>query len=205
MPVVIGSGGHAKVVIDAMLASGIAYSAIRVRDANPARAGAEVLGVSVAVPDIDETLAGDVLHIAIGHNDTRARLHAAALALPASLAVLKHPASTVAQNAQIGDGSFVAARATVGPDATIGCSVIINHGAVVDHDCTVGDFSHIAPNATLGGGVSVGARTLIGSGAVVLPGVKIGDNVTVGAGAVVLRDIGDGERWAGNPATRLIG
>ncbi len=205
MPVIIGSGGHAKVVIDALLASGVARDEIMVRDGNPARAGVQVQGIAVIVPELAETLVGALVHIAIGDAVARARLDQVIRAMGAFARIVQHPMAIVSASAKLGEGSFIAAGALVGPDAEIGRGVIINHCAVIDHDCIVGDFSHIAPNATLGGGVRVGSRTLIGAGAIVLPGVSIGDDVTVGAGAIVLRAIGDGQRWVGNPAKRLVG
>lgn len=200
MPVIIGAGGHAKVVIDALLRGGTARDMIAVRDGNAARAGQTVLGFTIATPEWPEGTEVAV-HIAIGDNRVRSRLHETAGGRP--FATVLHPAATVAPSAIVGAGSFVAAAAVVGPDATVGRSVIVNHGAVIDHDCRVGDFCHIAPNAALGGAVTLGARVLVGAGAVVLPGVTIGDDAVVGAGAVVRRNIGAGERWAGNPAARL--
>jgi sugar O-acyltransferase (sialic acid O-acetyltransferase NeuD family) len=200
MPVIVGAGGHAKVVIDAMLCGGTPREAIGVRDGNAARAGGELLGFAIATPELPQGTR-DALHIAIGNNGVRARLHEKAAR--SAFVTVVHPAATVAHSATLGAGSFVAAGAIVGPAAQTGKSVIVNHGAVIDHDCSVGDFSHVAPNATLGGCVTVGLRVLIGAGAVVLPGVSVGDDAIVGAGAVVLGDIGAGETWAGNPAAKL--
>jgi sugar O-acyltransferase (sialic acid O-acetyltransferase NeuD family) len=200
MPVIVGAGGHAKVVMDALIASGTARDTISVRDGDPAREGTEVAGFRIACPELPDGTR-EALHIAIGSNAARAMLHERAA--QSAFVTVVHPSASVADSAMLGAGSFVGAGAVIGPEAVIGKSVIVNHGAVIDHDCAVGDFSHVAPNATLGGGVTVGARVLIGSGAVLLPGVSVGDGATVGAGAVVLGDIGEGETWAGNPATKL--
>ncbi len=199
---IIGSGGHAKVVIDALTSGGVALAEIAVRDLDAAREGQTVGGIAVVTPDIDQSLQGQAVHIAIGSCEARARLAARLSEISADPATIRHPHVKVAASALIGSGSFIAAGALVGPDATIGAHVIINHNAVVDHDCIVGDFAHIAPNATLGGGVSVGARTLIGSGAVVLPGVAVGNDAVIGAGAVVTANVGAGETWVGNPARK---
>ncbi|GAA0645418.1 NeuD/PglB/VioB family sugar acetyltransferase [Brevundimonas lenta] len=196
----IGAGGHARVVIDALLESGADRSDIVVRDGRSGLTGADLLGAPVETPEIDPSLAGRRFHIAIGSADARERLAAAAVAAGAEPASIVHPAAVISRFATVEPGSFIAALSVIGPVARIGRHVIVNHGAVVDHDCLVGDFSHIAPNASLGGGVAIGARCLIGAGAVVLPGVTIGDDVTVGAGAVVTRDIGPDQTWTGVPA-----
>ena len=200
---VIGAGGHAKVVIDALLAGGVELARLRVADQRPSGAGATVLGAPLQSPAAHRGMAGAYFHVAIGDPATRARLHGELRALGVRPLSVVHPASVVSPHASLGEAVFVAARAVVGPGATLGDGVIVNHGAVVDHDCVVGDFSHIAPNATLGGGVQVGAQALVGAGANVLPGKQVGDLAVVGAGAVLLSDIPAGRHWAGVPAVSI--
>jgi len=196
----IGAGGHCKVVLDALLESGVALSDIRVRDGRPDMAGRNLLGATVETPEITPALSGERFHVAIGDAAARQRLQLAAEAAGAEALTILHPAGRVSRFAGIDAGSLVAALAAVGPGARIGRGVIVNHGAVVDHDCDIGDFVHLAPNCSLGGGVTVGARSMIGAGAVVLPGLSIGDDVIVGAGAVVTRDIASNQTWIGIPA-----
>jgi sugar O-acyltransferase (sialic acid O-acetyltransferase NeuD family) len=189
-------------VIDALLLGGRAPREIALRDGNAALSGHTILGIPVSHPDFPDHLAGEELHFAIGDCAIRSRMHALALnngAIPTSVT---HPAATIAQSAEIGAGSFVAAGAIIAPEAAVGVSVIINHGAIIDHDCRVGDFCHIAPNATLGGGVWVGNSVLIGSGAVILPGVQIGQGAIIGAGAVVIRHVDAGEIRVGLPESQ---
>lgn len=196
----IGAGGHAKVVLDALLAGGIELSAIRIRDGRPDTRGRDLLGVGIDTPELDERLADQDVHVAIGAIATRATLLEAAVALGARVVRVIHPSAQVSRFAAVGDGTFVAASAVIGPSASVGRGVIINHGAVVDHDCVVGDFCHIAPNASLGGGVRLGHRVLIGAGAVIRPGISIGDGAVVGAGAVVICDMPALAEWVGIPA-----
>lgn len=200
---VIGAGGHAKVVIDALLASGTKREQIEVSDNDPKLTGSQLLGFSVQVPAVRSEMAGGLFHIAIGAALTRNRLTDELIRLGARPLTVYHPASVVASSARVGQGAFIAARAIIGPDAYIGDGVIVNHGAVVDHDVKVGQFCHVAPNATLAGAVSLGERVLIGAGANVLPGVTVADDAVVGAGAVVLANVVAGTTCVGVPAVSL--
>lgn len=192
--ILIGAGGHAKVVVDALtLRNRQNTTTINVTDQDPERVGKTILGhVVEAWPD-DQEWAGKRFHLAIGDAASRARLWKKLVDIGASGTSIQHPSSSVAATAQIGRGSFTAARAVIAPDAKIGVSVIVNHGAVVDHDCIVGSYSHIAPNATLGGGSSLGDGVLVGAGATILPGVRIGENAVIAAGATIVRDVAEGE------------
>lgn len=200
---VIGAGGHAKVVVDALLAAGVAFDRIAVSDNNPALEGTSMLGRSVRTPAVRTEMRDGYFHVAIGNAQVRALLHEQLIALGARPVSVVHPASIVAPSARVGEGVFIAARAIIGPDASLACAVIVNHGAVVDHDCQVGEFSHIAPNATLAGAVHVGAGVLVGAGANILPGMRIDDNAVVGAGAVVNRNVMGGHTCVGVPALSL--
>jgi sugar O-acyltransferase (sialic acid O-acetyltransferase NeuD family) len=196
----IGTGGHGKVVLDALLVAGVKLNAVVARDGAKARHGQTLLGLDIVGPDICDALVGQSFHVAIGNGAVRQQLTERAVQTGAEPKTILHPAASVSALAHIGAGSFAGACAVVGPETHIGDGVIVNHGAIVDHDCRVGHFAHLAPNSTLGGGVRVGARTLIGAGAVVLPGRIIGDDVTIGAGAVVTRDVASGQIWTGVPA-----
>ncbi|MES2755191.1 MAG: NeuD/PglB/VioB family sugar acetyltransferase [Pseudomonadota bacterium] len=189
---IIGAGGHAKVVADALLQSGIAPDLFEVLDDDPALHGTRLLD-HVVVGGANEGLPSCRFHAAIGNNIIRRSVHRRfELAGWPTITVI-HPAATVARHAVIGAAAFIAANAVVAPHATVGTGAIVNHGAIVDHDCAVGNFAHIAPGATLGGGVVIGADALIGAGATILPGLVIGAGAIVGAGAVVVRNVAAGD------------
>ena len=196
---IIGAGGHGRVVADAALATGKWQVTASDRDA--ARCVGELLPGVACEPLSLSMQAANQVHVAIGQAAGREREVAA---LPAGvLASVVHPDASVSSSARIGDGCFVAAQAVVGPAAVLGVSVIVNHGAVVDHDVQVGDFTHIAALVALGGAARIGKRVLVGSGASVLPGVSIADDVVVGAGATVTADITTPGVYAGVPARRM--
>jgi sugar O-acyltransferase (sialic acid O-acetyltransferase NeuD family) len=197
---ILGAGGHGRVVADAAVAAG-RWARVVATDRDPARcAGQLVPGVDLMPYDAAVALATEV-HVAIG--DAAARAKEATALRAGQLASVVHPQASVSASAQVAAGCFVAARAVVAPAAVLGTGVIVNHGAVVDHDVEVGEYSHIAPLVALGGAASVGCRTLVGSGAAVLPGRSVGDDIVVGAGAVVASDLDAAGVYAGVPARRM--
>ena len=204
--VVVGAGGHGKVVADAALASG--HEVLGFVD--DARAAGEVVleggnARLVVLGDLEWLLGRPPIAvvIGIGNNPVRERLASSCLAAGHILPVVTHPTAVVSRFATIGAGTVVMAMAAVNPATRLGRGCIVNTGAVIEHDCSVGDFSHVSPNATLSGGASVGNVSHIGSGATLLPLVSVGSNTTVGAGAVVHRPVGDGVVVAGVPARKL--
>jgi sugar O-acyltransferase (sialic acid O-acetyltransferase NeuD family) len=197
---ILGAGGHAKVVLDALLRQGLRREGVEVADDGVALQGREFLGAPVRA--LAACLARR-FHVAIGAAVARERAFGRLRGQGRVALSVLHTAASISPLAVLGEGVFVAAQAVVGPAAQLGEGVIVNHGAVVDHDCVVGAFSHIAPNATLGGGVTIGRRVLVGAGATLLPGVRVGDDTIIGAGALVARSIDGGGTWIGVPAVRM--
>jgi sugar O-acyltransferase (sialic acid O-acetyltransferase NeuD family) len=194
---VVGAGGHSKVVIATLREAG--HRVAGVFDDNPALWGQSVLGGPVLGPLSklpDRAPATAVL--AVGDNDIRRNL---ARRLPGlKWITVVHPRAYVHASVKLGAGTVVCAGAVIQPDTLIGEHCIINTSASVDHDGLIGDFVHIAPGAHLAGGVAVGHGTLVGIGACVTPGVTIGADSIVGAGAVVIRSLPDGMTAVGVPA-----
>jgi len=194
----LGAGGHAKVVVEAIQEKYHDCQIILV-DQDSTKEGSKLLG-SILIGSLHNwTVLPDLYHVAIGDNQERSRLSAIAQDEDKIPFTLIHPEAYVSPSARIGSASFVAAKAIISAEAEIGEGCIINHGAIVDHDCKIGSYTHIAPNATLGGSVEVGSRCLLGSGASILPGVKIGCDVVIGAGAVINCDIPDNQKVIGVP------
>ncbi|MFM2149604.1 MAG: hypothetical protein RLZZ187_1910 [Pseudomonadota bacterium] len=196
MLLVLGAGGHARPVIEALRAMGLAVAGL-LDDA----ARAPVLGVPI-LGKLDSLGAqgASAAVIAIGDNAMRARLGAACQARGLALPAVIHPTALISPSARIGAGVQVMARAVIGPEATLGDFALVNTGAIVEHECTLGPATHLGPGAVLCGGVAVGARALLGAGAVVRAGCRIGAEAVIGAGAAVTQDVAEGARMGGVPA-----
>ena len=193
---VVGAGGHAKVVIATLQALGETVAGCV--DDDPAAVGRRVLGVPVtgAVDAVATHQGGAVL--AIGSNAARARL---AAAFPdADWRTVVHPAAHVHLSVSLGRGTVVLAGAILQPDVEVGAYAILNTASTVDHDGRIGDFVHLAPGVHLSGGVIVEEGGFMGVGACAIPGVRIGAWGTVGAGGVVVRDLPPNVTSVGIPA-----
>lgn len=197
--IVIGAGGHSKVVIATIEAAGDIV--LGLLDDNTARHGEQVLGRPILgsiTPDMIPS--GAVVVLAIGANLDRQR---AAARLPAAFASVVHPSAVVHPSVTIGEGTVIFAGAIVQPDTTIGSHVIVNTAASIDHDNRIGAFAHVAPGAHLSGTVTVGEGALIGIGSAVIPGMNIGAWATVGGGSAVVHDVPVAAVVGGAPAKEL--
>jgi sugar O-acyltransferase (sialic acid O-acetyltransferase NeuD family) len=190
--ILIGAGGHAKVVFDAVDDQNGEVVAIIAPNANADHWAVPMYGDYS--PKIEE---GAACIIAIGDNKTRKHLQSN---IQHVFATVIHHTATISPKASIAEGSMILHGSIIQADAVIGKHVIINTGAQVDHDDKIGDYVHIAPGAVLCGNVTVGEGSLIGAGAVVTPGKNIGQWATVGAGAVVTIDVPDYATVVGVPA-----
>lgn len=201
--IVVGAGGHARVVMDALQQSNDGACRFAFADDDAALHGQLILGQPVLGFASQFVRQGVRFHVAVGDNLNRDLLYQRLLAFGGVPMTVVHPRACVSSHALVSEAGFVAALAVIAPAAVIGFGAIINHGSVVDHDCNVGDFCHIAPGAYLSGGVRLGSRVFVGAGACVLPGVVVGDNTVIGAGAVVRFDVEANKTVVGVPA-RLI-
>jgi sugar O-acyltransferase (sialic acid O-acetyltransferase NeuD family) len=201
--VVIGSGGHAKVVVEAAIASHPGRG-IAILDDDEANRDRSVLGIPVSGSRGElDSLRGMPVIVAVGSNQARGELIDWVRQQGHSLESVIHPRAFVADSVKLGAGVFVSAGAIVIAEAVVGVGAIINTGGTVDHDCDIGEAAHIGPGAHLCGNVRVGARALIGVGASIRPGISICDDAVIGAGSVVVGDIDEAGTYVGNPARRL--
>ena len=196
---VVGAGGHAKVVIATLRAAGHAIAGVL--DDAPEPVGRTVLGIPVIGPIARLGDHDGPAVLAIGSNRVRRRL-AAAYPEANWLAVV-HPSAVVDESVRVGEGAVVFAGAVVQPDTVVGRHAIVNTGATVDHDGRLGAFVHVGPGAHLSGNVMIGEGGFLGVGACAAPGTTIGAWATVGAGAAVVRDLPPNVTSVGVPARPL--
>lgn len=202
--ILLGYSGHAYVVAEAALLSGIkliGYFEKEQKLHNPFQLS--FLGSEQDEQVLQQYINEGMILPGIGDNSVRQKALNHLLDAGFSIATIIHPNAGVSSLAQTGKGNFIGNRAILNPFASIGMGCIINTGAIVEHECVLQDFVHVAPGAVLAGNVAVGEGTFIGANAVVRQHIHIGKWATIGAGAVVVKNVPDHAVVVGNPAKSI--
>ena len=201
--VLIGAGGHAKVVIEILQSTKYVVSyCIGDTDAVD-----ECLGVPVLKGDhwLQKLYDSGYYRAFIGIGSNQLRLKLADLVQNIGYELVRAVSSSaiISPTAIIGSGVAVMSGVVINADAEINDLSIINTSAVIDHDCIIGKGVHVAPQSALAGKVSVGEGSFLGIGCRILPGISIGEWSVIGAGAVVTENISSNVTAVGVPAKAL--
>lgn len=187
--VIIGAGGHAKVIADIIEKSG--DEIVGFLDDNK-EIGTTIINEYKVIGDLNNRFTMAVTKenlefiIAIGDNKKREEIsHSPNLKFYTAI----HPSAQIGLDVEIQEGTVIMANACINSSAKIGKHCIINTGAIIEHDNIIEDFVHISPNVALGGTVKIGESTHVGIGSIVKNNITICKNCTIGAGAVVVKNI----------------
>ncbi|WP_096435070.1 acetyltransferase [Alteribacter populi] len=189
--IIIGQGGHSKVIKDMILEKDEFEIVGYLDDVYKELVFNEdfFYGPISSLQEVILYYGAVKIVIAIGDNKVR-KMIAERLDLPlAHYATLIHKLAVISPSAELGCGTVVMSNAVVNADTKIGDHTIINTSAVIEHDNSVGSFVHISPNATLTGSVKVEEGVHVGAGAIIIPNIKIGAGSIIGAGATVIKDV----------------
>lgn len=200
--VVIGHGGHSKVVSDIIRATNdlhiIGYldnKYERIQVINNL-----IFGPISAAIQLKEEHRNVKFVIAIGDNRARKLLvEKLNLSLKNFLTII-HPSASISPSAKIGYGTVVMPQAVINADVIVGNHCIINSGSVVEHDSLLNDFIHLCPNSTVAGTVEIHEGSCVGSGATIIPNRRIGEWTMIGAGATVIDHLPANCLAVGTPA-----
>ncbi len=190
---IIGSGGHASVLLDMLREKKI-----------------NILGYVSPSPASNQTLFSqyrwykndeDVLQFdksaiklvngigSLPGNTLRADFYNKYQKLGYSFAILVSKEASVSKYAYLAEGVQVMRGAIIQTGTSIGFNSIINTGSVVDHDCLIGSNNHIAPGVTISGQVTSKENVHFGTGSSVIQSINVNENVVVGAGSTVTKDV----------------
>jgi len=202
--IVIGGGGHAKVVIS-ILKKMQQYHICGYTDF-------EDIGSILDVPYLgsDHELARLIEENEIQYSVTgvgqitcspkRQNIAEMIARLGLKAPALISPNAVVNEDVEIGEGTVVMDGVVLNPGTKIGKFCIVNTGTIVEHDCVVGDFTHLAPGVTISGGTKIGDNSQVSVGATIIQGIKISADCMIGAGAVVVKNCEQPGVYFGVPA-----
>lgn len=201
--VIIGSGGHAGMVIEAIHAQNRKSEISGLLDdfliPGLSRHGCTILGKIDDIPKLDDS---HYYFIAVGDIEGRSKIWDRMSVLlgesEKEMAQVAHPSACWC-NCKIHPGVFLGPGAIVNNNATVFQGAIVNTRANLGHDSTLGAFSHLAPSSATGGHVTIGHHTMIGMGAMIRDHISVGNNCVIGMGSIVTKPVPDNVIGWGNP------
>jgi sugar O-acyltransferase (sialic acid O-acetyltransferase NeuD family) len=205
-PIVIGAGGHASVLVDALAGAGQNVIGCTAREGAGARL---VCGVPVLGDDsILSRWRPDQIHLvnglgSVGTGDARKSLQVHLESQGWVFVGVRHATTTVSAFAHVADDAQLLAHCVVQPGARIARGCIVNTGAIVEHDVQLGAWVHVAPRAMICGECAIGEHSHVGAGSVVRQQIVLGARSLVGIGAAVVSDFAGNGCIAGIPARPL--
>ncbi|MDB9892081.1 acetyltransferase [Amylibacter sp.] len=192
---IIGAGGHAKVLVDILRELKVTIVGLVAKDKyrkNP------VFDKIPYFDSDDDVLSFDkdkvLLVNGIGslpNLKLRAEMHQKFNQHGYSFATIVSPRAIVSKYCRLCEGVQVMPGAIINAQSVIGTATIINSGSIIDHDCNIGAHNHIAPGATLSGGINTGEGVHIGTGAAISQGLTIGNGSVIGAGSSLVKNLSD--------------
>ena len=206
--VLVGSSGHAKVIIDIIEQQG-RFRIVGLLDAfrkiDEETLGYSILGAESDLPRLIQQYQLRGAIVAIGDNFVRKtvveKISSVTPNLPFVSAI--HPAASIGRGTVIGKGSVVMAGCVINPCCRVGDFCVLNTNSSLDHDSCMESYSSLAPRVVTGGNCRIGAFAAISIGATLRHGISIGEHAVVGAGAVVLKNVEAFSVTYGIPAKKV--
>jgi sugar O-acyltransferase (sialic acid O-acetyltransferase NeuD family) len=187
--IVLGSGGHAQVCIDALILENRNILGI----ITPDKQKKSVLDIPVIGNDdcISRYSPEDIeLVNGIGFlpgSSTRKKIFERFKSDGYRFSQVIHPATTIAGTVHLAEGCHIMAGVVIQTGTRVGENTVVNTNCVVDHGCHIADNCHLAPSVTLCGNVAIGVGTFVGAGSTVSNGLTIGMNSIIASGKTVIR------------------
>ncbi len=204
--IVIGGGGHAKVVISILKK----ISKYKILGYSEIKDNGLILGVGY-LGDDDKIISkytntDTILVIGVGHlksTELRIRLVEKFRNSGFEFPCIISPTSIINESVYVGEGTVVMDNVVVNTSSRIGKFCILNTSTTIEHDCKVGDFVHIAPGSTLSGEVQIGSFSFIGAGSTVINLVSVSQKCIIGAGSLIRKNISQPGLYVGNPIKKI--
>jgi sugar O-acyltransferase (sialic acid O-acetyltransferase NeuD family) len=170
--ILIGAGGHSKVVVDALASRGVrvtAYVALQpstwIEQNGISRMDEQQL--ETLLPQSPQLVMGFV-GLGVEALQRRSILMRQYEEKGGRFPPVIHASAIVSHKVRLDAGVQVLVGAVVNADAILEKGAVINTAAVVEHDAVIGAGSHIGPRAVVLGGAKLGRECFIGSNAVII-------------------------------------
>ncbi len=204
--IVIGAGGHAADVIEAVESCGEFSIEGLVYDGGikgETRYGFPVLG------DLNSFLKHtcETIEVVVAIGSPRGR-RSVVSRLNQSGASIKYPAivhskAVVAESSVILEGTVICAGAIISRNVRLSEFNVVNIGATIGHGIQCAAYVTIAPGVNVSGDVVLGPGVELGAGAVVREKLTLDAGSMAAMGAVVMKDVKKNSMVLGNPARPL--
>jgi sugar O-acyltransferase (sialic acid O-acetyltransferase NeuD family) len=204
--VVVGSSGHAKVVMEILAAMNdveiVGVTSIALGK-ETLFAGCRVLGDDSVLVPMYESKQFDFLALGVGgytDNKNRTAIYneLTALGLPFINAI--HPSAVISPSVTLGRGIVIFPGAILNTDVQVGDNTIIATGSCIDHETIIGKHVLVSAGVIVGGYTQIADSALLALGSKVVSGIKIGEKALIAAGSVVVKDVPDNAKVFGIPA-----
>lgn len=149
--IIIGAGGHGKVICDAVVVQNKYELLGFVDDALPI--GSVVLNAYKVIENQKNIQnlknLGISFIVAIGNNKVRERIYNLTVEF-LEAAIVIHPTAVIGSEVKVGKGSVILSNGIINASSQVGINSIVNVNAVVDHDCMIGDYVHLTIGSLVG-------------------------------------------------------
>lgn len=203
--IIIGSSGHAKVIID-IIEQEKKYNIIGLidtfRKAGEITLGYSILGQEEDLPKIIEKYLVSGAIVAIGDNFLRSAIVEKIKKIAPNLLFISsiHPKASIGKDVSIGEGTVIMPGVCINSSSFVGKFCILNTNASLDHDSTLEDFASIGPGVKTGGYCHISSYSAIGIGATLVQKTHIGEHTVIGANSLVMKNIRSFSIAYGSPA-----
>lgn len=200
---ILGAGGHGKVVADIALKMN-KWNNIYFLDDDESISEAISIKRVGKLEDSYKMIKEFDFFVAIGNNSDRMKIQSHLEDLGANIPILIHPTAIIGADVKVDIGTVIMAGVVINCCTTIGKGCIVNTNSNIDHDNFIDDYVHISPGSSLGGTVNIGTKTWIGIGSTIINNVSIGKDCIFGAGSVIITDILESGTYVGVPSKKVF-
>lgn len=156
---IIGAGGHGRVVAEVAAACG--YENISFLDDNSPEAIGKINDMVSFIGQFTNAFVG------IGNNQFRNEMLMKLIKLGYHIPVLIHPTAYVSKSASVSKGTIVEPLAIINANSIVERGCIISVGAIVDHDVVLEECVHVNVGAVVKSGAHVRTNHKVEAGEII--------------------------------------